>query len=173
MKTISKEEISQAATSWDGMENGIAAFTEGAEWAIQQLQQPPQSVEVMTLEECDTNKCLKCGGRTAIISGYFSYSPDREPYLNGVEEKCSNGDGEEWIHGYICDECSNVQDLFIDDEHKSTLDTFKAKSDQLEKDIKSIKEFLYGEIIERREYSASRSFEVVLEYIEALQSETK
>lgn len=54
MKTISKEEIKEEAKLFRINENDDGAFCgfiAGAEWAIQELQQAPQS-EVMTLDQC-------------------------------------------------------------------------------------------------------------------------
>lgn len=64
----------------------------------------------------DTPKCSKCGGRTALISGYWNYTPDDEPYMNGVHEKVSYSEGDEWIHGYRCDDCNIIQGTWSDSE---------------------------------------------------------
>ena len=60
----------------------------------------------------DTNKCEKCGGRTALISGQWYFNPDPEPYLNGKTEGAETSIDEAWISGSVCDDCGNVQDLF-------------------------------------------------------------
>lgn len=62
--------------------------------------------------EADTNKCEKCGGRTALISGQWYFKPDPEPYLSGIIEDAEENIDEAWINGEICDDCSHIQNLF-------------------------------------------------------------
>jgi hypothetical protein len=62
----------------------------------------------------DTKKCKECGGRTALIHGYFNYEPDDEPYMSLVYEKAKVEDGECWVGAYKCDDCGNVQDLWTE-----------------------------------------------------------
>lgn len=65
------------------------------------------------IESCsDTPKCTECEGRTALITGTFYYSPDAEPYNNGIEEQAGTGEGDCWVGGYKCDNCSHVQGLW-------------------------------------------------------------
>lgn len=80
-------------------------------------QNSPQEVPQVKSVECDTPKC-KCGGRTALIRGQWCFSPDREPYLNGVEEESKVSEGDEWIIGYKCDDCGHLMDLFADDREE-------------------------------------------------------
>ena len=61
--------------------------------------------------ETDNNKCEKCGGRTAIVSGQWVFNPDSEPYLNGKEEDAITSIDEGWINGEVCDDCSHIQNL--------------------------------------------------------------
>lgn len=63
-------------------------------------------------DNSDTKKCHVCGGRTALVTGYFNYEPDREPYQSGIEEESMVTDGECWVGGYKCDDCGNVQGLW-------------------------------------------------------------
>lgn len=65
----------------------------------------------MSKAKHDKPKCEKCGGRTALMSGYWHATPDPEPYQTDVEEKCLTGSAEEFISGHICDDCGHVQDL--------------------------------------------------------------
>ena len=60
----------------------------------------------------DTQKCEKCGGRTALVTGIFIYEPDDEPYKSGIEEEAKVKSGECFVGGYICDNCGNVQGLW-------------------------------------------------------------
>ena len=47
---------------------------------------------------CDSQKCEKCGCRTALITGIFYYEPDDEPYNNGVTEEAKVEGGEGWCY---------------------------------------------------------------------------
>lgn len=61
----------------------------------------------------DTDKCEKCGGRTALISGQWCHEMDSEPYMSG--EKIDDKDrktGEDWIHGFKCDDCGHLQGIW-------------------------------------------------------------
>lgn len=70
------------------------------------------TVEEIGQESSDTQKCEKCGGRTALVTGMFIYEPDAEPYSSGVEEEAGVKSGECFVGGYICDNCGNVQGLW-------------------------------------------------------------
>jgi hypothetical protein len=59
----------------------------------------------------DSQKCEKCGGRTALVTGKFYYDSDAEPYNNGVEED-ANVSGDCWVGGYVCDDCTHIQGLW-------------------------------------------------------------
>ena len=61
---------------------------------------------------CDTHKCSKCDGRTALITGNFSYDADNEPYNSGTEETANVESGDCWVGGYKCDDCGHVQGLW-------------------------------------------------------------
>lgn len=89
--------------------------------------------EVPQVKSVDTPKC-KCGGRTALISGNWYFTPDREPYLNGKEEEAKVSDGEEWIIGYKCDDCGSLIDLFSDDRdgYQSRIAELEAENTKLE-----------------------------------------
>ena len=63
-------------------------------------------------EDTDTEKCEKCEGRTALISGTFYYHPDPEPYINGVQETSDVNEGECWVGAYKCDDCNHIQGLW-------------------------------------------------------------
>ena len=60
----------------------------------------------------DTINCEKCGGRTALVTGFFNDEPDSEPYNSGIEEESKVEDGECWTGGYKCDDCGLVQSLW-------------------------------------------------------------
>lgn len=60
----------------------------------------------------DTQKCEKCGGRTALVTGMFYYETHDEPYNTGIEEEAEVESGECWVGGYKCDDCGNVQGLW-------------------------------------------------------------
>ena len=60
----------------------------------------------------DTPKCEICGGRTALITGFFHYETHDEPYNTGIEEEAEVESGECWVGGYKCDDCGNVQGLW-------------------------------------------------------------
>lgn len=60
----------------------------------------------------DTQKCKKCGGRTALVTGIFSYGADSEPYCVGIEEDAEVEDGECLVAGFKCDDCGNIQGLW-------------------------------------------------------------
>lgn len=60
----------------------------------------------------DSEKCDKCGGRTALVTGQFYYEPEAEPYMNGKTEACLVKSGDCWVGGFICDSCGNVQGLW-------------------------------------------------------------
>jgi hypothetical protein len=62
----------------------------------------------------DNNKCEKCNSRTALISGYWYFQPDSEPYMNGIQKESLVNEGEQWINGLKCDDCGHIQDLFVD-----------------------------------------------------------
>lgn len=57
----------------------------------------------------DTGMCNKCGGRTALVVGCFSYEPDAEPYESGVEEESMIHEGEVNMVACKCDICGNMQ----------------------------------------------------------------
>jgi hypothetical protein len=60
----------------------------------------------------DSQKCEKCGCRTALITGIFCYDPDDEPYNNDVKEKAKVESGECWVGGFKCDNCGHIQGLW-------------------------------------------------------------
>lgn len=66
-------------------------------------------------KNCDTPPCEKCKQRTATVSGNFNYSPDSEPYLNGVREKSLVSDGDAWLIAFVCDNCGHVQGFHCED----------------------------------------------------------
>jgi hypothetical protein len=70
--------------------------------------------EVQEGEPTDTHQCKKCGGRTALITGFFHYEPDEEPYMSGVQEEAKVERGECWMAGYKCDDCGNEQDFWTE-----------------------------------------------------------
>jgi len=63
------------------------------------------------MKKSDTNKCEKCGGRTALISGEWTFTPDSEPYLNGKIEDAKTTIDEAWIVGQVCDDCNHIQNI--------------------------------------------------------------
>lgn len=62
----------------------------------------------------DTEKCEKCGGRTALVGGYWNYSADSEPYVSGIEEEAKSREGDVWLNGFRCDKCNHIQGLCVD-----------------------------------------------------------
>lgn len=64
------------------------------------------------IKDATTPKCNKCKGRTALISGIWSYEVDEEPYISGVEEESKTENDSIYIHGYICDKCGNIQGVW-------------------------------------------------------------
>ncbi len=62
----------------------------------------------------DNKKCKKCGGRTALVSGQFYYNADQEPYKNGVIERAERPEGDEYVHGLLCDKCGRLTQLWQD-----------------------------------------------------------
>lgn len=58
--------------------------------------------------------CDKCGGRLALVTGYFSYEPDAEPYELGIEEKSVAAEGEAFVGAYKCDKCGHLQGFFTE-----------------------------------------------------------
>lgn len=73
---------------------------------------PPDNKQAIN---SDTEKCNKCSGRTALVSGEFYWNADQEPYSNGKQEVAENRDGTSWIHGYVCDDCESIQGLWNED----------------------------------------------------------
>lgn len=67
-------------------------------------------------EKSDTQSCEACGGRTALVKGNWYFAPDAEPYVSGTEESAPFQEMEEYVHGYVCDECERVQGMWIDDQ---------------------------------------------------------
>jgi hypothetical protein len=55
----------------------------------------------------DTDKCEKCGSRTALVSGQWYHEMDSEPYMSG--KKIND---EDWIHGFKCDDCGHLQGIW-------------------------------------------------------------
>lgn len=66
------------------------------------------------LNDTDTDACKECGGRTALVTGFFSYEPNSEPYNNGVEEVAKVTSGQCWVGAYKCDDCGTVQKLWTE-----------------------------------------------------------
>jgi hypothetical protein len=66
------------------------------------------------MTKSDNKPCIKCKGRTALIAGYFTYSPDDEPYLNGKREPAVCQPGEIFLTATICDKCNNVQQFSVE-----------------------------------------------------------
>lgn len=60
----------------------------------------------------DSKQCSECGGRTALITGNFTYDADSEPYNNGVEEEAKIESSDCWVGGFKCDDCGHVQGLW-------------------------------------------------------------
>lgn len=84
--------------------------------------------QVKSVEE-PKQKCNKCGGRTALISGIWYYSPDQEPYENGVIEPTERNESEAYMNGFICDDCDTIQDVFVDEEnYKSRIAELEASN---------------------------------------------
>ena len=69
--------------------------------------------QINTDKEPTTQKCDKCGGRTALMVGDYTYCPDDEPYTNGVQEESIAEDGEVKLSCYKCDSCGNLQDFSL------------------------------------------------------------
>lgn len=92
-------------------------------------------------------KCIKCNGRTALISGYWYYSPDQEPYENDVIEPTERNESEAYMNGFICDDCNTIQDVFVDEEN------YKSRIAELEKQNAVYREALEGadELLSRLE----------------------
>lgn len=67
-------------------------------------------------EDCDTEKCVKCQGRTGLVSGWFHYEQNQEPYLSGemVDERAT---GEKYLCAYVCDDCNHIQGMFDDNDN--------------------------------------------------------
>lgn len=65
-------------------------------------------------KKSDNKKCKKCGGRTALVAGSFSYSADQEPYMNGIIEQAKVEYGDIYLHALQCDDCGEVQRFWID-----------------------------------------------------------
>ncbi|HYH14001.1 MAG TPA: hypothetical protein VD794_02205 [Flavisolibacter sp.] len=85
-------------------------------------------------QSSDTQKCIKCGGRTALVSGYWNYDPDQEPYTDGIEESSEVGRGDAYMNGFICDDCNTIQDVFVDEEN------YKSRLSELESELAAVKE---------------------------------
>lgn len=104
-------------------------------------------------KSADTPKC-KCGGRTALISGQWYYSPDTEPYENGIQEKSKVSDDEEWIIGFKCDDCDSIQDVFVDEEnYKSEINNLQSRITQLERRNKHLQEYKDEERLRRSNFA--------------------
>ncbi len=65
-------------------------------------------------KQADTPKCKKCKGRTALVAGYFSYTPDSEPYVSGVKEESKVGGNDVYLSAHVCDKCGNVQGFCVE-----------------------------------------------------------
>lgn len=76
----------------------------------------PNQSEMEEIEETntDTPKCEKCKGRTALVTGNFSYHVDDEPYKSGISEQAISEDGDCWLGAHKCDECGNIQGFWIE-----------------------------------------------------------
>jgi len=84
--------------------------------------------------------CCKCKGRTALVSGFWFYTPDQEPYENGKEEDSEVGDSEAYMNGFVCDECNTIQGVFIDEQkYLSAMHALQAKSDRLQAELEQVK----------------------------------
>lgn len=75
-----------------------AAFEAGVKWQMEEERQV----------------CDKCGGRLALVTGTFFYSPHAEPYESGVVEEPIATEGETWVGAYKCDKCGHIQNLFTE-----------------------------------------------------------
>lgn len=62
----------------------------------------------------EEEKCEKRGSRAALVSGWFRYDPDDEPYQSGVEEESPAKGGEIWLGAWKCDVCGHIQGLFTE-----------------------------------------------------------
>lgn len=65
----------------------------------------------MSNEKNDNPKCADCGERTALVKGYYHYSPDDEPYKSGTVERALIEDGTEYLTAFKCDYCGHIQDI--------------------------------------------------------------
>lgn len=74
------------------------AFKAGVKWQMEEERQV----------------CDKCGGRLALVTGTFFYSPHAEPYESGVVEEPIATEGETWVGAYKCDKCGHIQNLFTE-----------------------------------------------------------
>jgi hypothetical protein len=63
-------------------------------------------------KDYDSQTCKKCGGRTALITGFFCYEPVDYPYNNDVKEEAKVESGECWVSGFKCDNCGHIQGLW-------------------------------------------------------------
>ena len=73
---------------------------------------PDQPVKTLQDEQHDTGNCVKCGGRTALMIGYWHYEQDDEPYFSDIEEKAITEGGDAWVGGFKCDTCGHIQGLW-------------------------------------------------------------
>jgi ssDNA-binding Zn-finger/Zn-ribbon topoisomerase 1 len=64
--------------------------------------------------ENQPDKCEKCGGRLALVTGSWHYEPDDEPYEEGVEEEAKTSGGQEYLAASKCDDCDHIQDITIE-----------------------------------------------------------
>ena len=51
-------------------------------------------------EDNEKQVCSKCGGRLALVTGTFFYSPHAEPYESGILEKSIVTESEVWIGSF-------------------------------------------------------------------------
>lgn len=66
-------------------------------------------VEKSDIEFIKIMKCKKCGGRLALVTGYFSYEPDEEPYESGIIEEAKVSSGNCCLIAHKCDECGHLE----------------------------------------------------------------
>jgi len=92
-----------------------------------------------TLEE-PKQTCIKCGGRTALVSGYWYYNPDQEPYENGVIEPTERNESEAYMNGFICDDCDTIQDVFVDEKnYKSHITELEAENKRYREALENVR----------------------------------
>lgn len=94
------------------MAGGTDMFIDGGDRGVSRAAIHRKIEELNLLKK--HSQCIRCGGRVGLITGYWDYIPDDEPYENGVVEEALFEEGVAALSGHKCERCGHIQNINIE-----------------------------------------------------------